>query len=66
MSEFAKVLGEEKLSNTYNFFYGITYYNYPLTPDKTLTGIVVIEKSAELDRVNTYYKNKDFGFFFDN
>jgi len=66
MSEFAKVLGEEKLSNTYNFFYAITYYNYPLTPDKTLTGIVVIEKSAELDRVNTYYNNKNFGFFFDN
>ena len=66
MSEFAKVLGEEKLSNTYNFFYAITYYNYPLNPDKILTGIVVVEKSAELDRADTYFNNKNFGFIFDN
>jgi len=66
MSEFAKVLGEEKLSNTYNFFYAITYYNHPLSPNEPLTGIVVVEKSSELDRANTYLNNKDFGFFFDN
>ena len=66
MSEFAKVLGKDKLSNTYNLFYAITYHGHWLSPNEPLTGIVVIEKSAELDRVNTYYNNKNFGFFFDN
>jgi len=66
MSEFAKVLGEEKLSKTYNFFYALTYDNHPMSPLEPLTAIVIIKRSSELDRANTYHNNKDFGFFFDN
>jgi len=64
MSEFAKVLGEEKLSKTYDFFYAISYHGHPWSPVLPMKYIAVVEKSAELDHDNTYYGNKDFGFIF--
>merc|ERR1712183_595829 len=64
MSEFAKVLGEEQLSKTYNFFYALTFDNHPISPNEPLQVIVIIEKSPELDRF--YYDSENFGFFFNN
>jgi len=64
MSEFAKVLGEEQLSKTYNFFYALTFDNHPISPHEPLQVIVIIEKSPELDRF--YYDSENFGFFFNN
>jgi len=62
MKEFAKVLGEEKLSKTYDFFYAISYYGHPWSPVLPMKYIAVVEKSDKLD--DTYFGNEDFGHIF--